>query len=297
MNAKEDSDALARLEAAGLVAPIVRGMEEKTLRRRVRTYDRETGEPVRDVTVRELVGGLAKVTALEVEVIEGKRPKEVLCKLCGKMIQVQPNGAIPVKCQKSIGGCKRKPSTSQEYCKLCGKSFDVDPDTGGPRPMTCPSSIGGCHRQTTCHAGCGSRPSKNAFAPSSVARRRGGPWVCSRCHETRPRKSRKDICACGRTKLISSRVCSKCYSTELSLRGPEAAKKMNRSKTPEERSVLADKMNQKNKLRPREDFALWARKGAESRFANATAEQRSESALKAWETRRAKKAESTDEMP
>jgi hypothetical protein len=103
-------DERARLEAAGLVAPIVRGMDETTLRRRVHTYDRETGEPVREVTVRQLIGGLAKVTALEVEVIEGKRPTSVPCE-CGKTIAVKAKGKIPKKCTKCL----------EVHCAGCGK--------------------------------------------------------------------------------------------------------------------------------------------------------------------------------
>jgi len=151
-------DERARLEAAGLVAPIVRGMDETTLRRRVHTYDRETGEPVREVTVRQLIGGLAKVTALEVEVIEGKRPTEVPCERCGKPVAVAKVGGIP---------------------------------------RFCLSNLGGCFRQTVCPCGCGRTPPKQAFDPWQLAARRGGPWVCTaeaarRAHACKTQEQRSE---------------------------------------------------------------------------------------------------------
>ena len=132
-------DERARLEAAGLVAPIVRGMDETTLRRRVHTYDRETGEPVREVTVRQLIGGLAKVTALEVEVVEGKRPTHATCEGCGKVFKVNP-------------GPGRFLRTTCDACR-----------SGG---------------QTVCACGCGKSPPKRAFSERQKASRKGGPWMC-----------------------------------------------------------------------------------------------------------------------
>jgi hypothetical protein len=154
-------DERARLEAAGLVAPIVRGMDETTLRRRVHTYDRETGEPVREVTVRQLIGGLAKVTALEVEVIEGKRPNEVPCELCGKSLSVRATGAIP---------------------------------------RHCPMNAGGCERQSHCAGGCGKRTAGDAFNKSKRLARNGAPWMCPVCSRNVEKKPIVD-CARPPTEL------------------------------------------------------------------------------------------------
>lgn len=137
-------DERARLEAAGLVAPIVRGMDETTLRRRVHTYDRETGEPVREVTVRQLIGGLAKVTALEVEVVEGKRPATLPCERCGKPVPAKGTGPIPRTCRAD----------------------------------------GGCFRQATCGGGCGLPVPKHAFRRLNVEKRSGRPWMCQVCAQS-----------------------------------------------------------------------------------------------------------------
>lgn len=48
------------LRQPDFVAPILRGADERALRRPVKVYDRETGEVLREATVREVVGGLAK---------------------------------------------------------------------------------------------------------------------------------------------------------------------------------------------------------------------------------------------
>ena len=84
-------------ELAGYVAPIVRGTSEVLLRRRVKTYDRETGEVTGEVTMRQVIGGLAEVTKLEIEVIDGKRPKHFTCGTCGKVFEV-PKTHIPKTC-------------------------------------------------------------------------------------------------------------------------------------------------------------------------------------------------------
>ncbi len=227
-----DDDERARLEAAGLVAPIVRGMDERTLRRRVHTYDRETGAPVRDVTVRELVGGLAKVTALEVEVIEGKRPTEVPCERCGKPVDVAKVGGIP---------------------------------------RFCLSRLGGCLRQTACPCGCGTRPPRKAFDPHQLSSRRGGPWVCT---------------------AEASRRAHACKTP--SQRSAEAIQRV-ASITPERRSAAARAggiaCSRKRWSGPDAD----EQRARQSR--GRTAEQRSAAALKAWETRRAKKAQQAEEKP
>ena len=132
----------ADLELGGIIAPIVRGMSETLLRRPVKTYDQATGEPVRDVTMRQLIGGLAKVTALELEVIEGRRPKFVQCENCGREVMVSPFGLISRICRNSDGGCGR---------------------------------------QTACAGGCGAKPTARAFSRNSVKVRRGSPWQCKAC--------------------------------------------------------------------------------------------------------------------
>ena len=135
---------MSERELAGYVAPIIRSTEERVLRRRVKTYDRETGEVTGEVTMREVVGGLAQATALGLEVVEGVRPKETACTLCGKPVPV--------------------------------------PSTGGAVERICRGEDGGCHRQKTCASeGCARRPPNSAFTKAKVRRRSGAAWRCVVC--------------------------------------------------------------------------------------------------------------------
>lgn len=93
-------------ELAGYVAPIVRGTSETLLRRRVHTYDRETGEVTGEVTMRQVIGGLAEVTKLEIEVIDGKRPKHFACDGCGKVAKLAKTGPVRKTCKACQSGCQ-----------------------------------------------------------------------------------------------------------------------------------------------------------------------------------------------
>lgn len=124
-------------ELAGYVAPIVRGTSETLLRRRVKTYDRETGEVTGEVTMRQVIGGLAEVTKLEIEVIDGKRPKHFTCDGCGKVFRLARSGQPRMTCNT----CRAR---GQTVCPCgCGKAPPMHAftpsavaDRGG-RPWTC----------------------------------------------------------------------------------------------------------------------------------------------------------------
>jgi hypothetical protein len=126
-------------ELAGYVAPIVRGTSETLLRRRVKTYDRDTGEVTGEVTMRQVIGGLAEVTKLEIEVIDGKRPNHFTCDTCGKVFEM-PKTWTPTTCKLCRTG-------GQTVCPCgCGKA----PPNGAFRPAVVAVRKGGrwtCRRE------------------------------------------------------------------------------------------------------------------------------------------------------
>ncbi len=91
------------LEAAGLIAPIVRSMRPETRERRLLVTNKE-GAVVGVSTVGEVIGGLLKAHAIEIQVDDEMRPKEVLCKNCGALVKVRQGhgGFVPNCCP---GGC------------------------------------------------------------------------------------------------------------------------------------------------------------------------------------------------
>lgn len=170
-------------ELAGYVAPIIRSTDERVLRRKVTTYDRETGEVTGEVTMREVVGGLAKATAIGLEVVEGVRPKEVACTSCGRPVSTATGGTVRTTCRADTG-CRRQDACGGD----CGKRTPRHAMTvasiakRGGRPWQC----AWCTRtaeiqQTHCAAGCGRKIPVHAISASHTARRGGAAWMCAGC--------------------------------------------------------------------------------------------------------------------
>lgn len=196
-------------ELAGYVAPILRSTDERVLRRRVQTYDRETGEVTGEVTMREVVGGLAQATALGLEVVEGVRPKETACTLCGRPVPV--------------------------------------PRAGFARSV-CREEDGGCHRQKTCASkGCTAPPGRSAFKRQSVIRRNGRPWLCQLCasamvpSEKRSEGARKANAA--RTPERRSEMARRLNAARTTEERSATSRKAAAARTPEERSQAAKQAN------------------------------------------------------
>lgn len=179
----DTSPTLKDRELAGYVAPIIRSTDERVLRRKVNTYDRETGETTGEVTMREVVGGLAKVTALGLEVVEGVRPKEVACTSCGRPVSAATGGTVRTTCRVDtgcrrriacVGGCGLQTPRNAMTVEAIAKR--------GGRPWRCQwckrtSAI----QQTHCAGGCGQKIPVYAISVSHTARRGGAPWMCARC--------------------------------------------------------------------------------------------------------------------
>ncbi len=95
-----------KLELNGYIAPVLRSASDAVKTRRVTLYDRETGEVTGYSTGAEALKGLAKVQELEHTVEEGKRPKEIVCVKCGRLVRIQSVGIVPTAMCKE-GGCSQ----------------------------------------------------------------------------------------------------------------------------------------------------------------------------------------------
>lgn len=101
---------VTKLAVAAEVAPVVRAQAETALTRRVARVD-EDGNVLGYVTVTDLQKSLLRRHEIEIEVIQGVRPKAVLCKQCGKPVQVEVRrGRLPETC----AACRNPP------CVTCG---------------------------------------------------------------------------------------------------------------------------------------------------------------------------------
>ena len=207
-------------ELAGYVAPILRSTDERVLRRRVKTYDRETGEVTGEVTMREVVGGLAQATALGLEVVEGVRSLGGLCELCGKVLEAPKNGHAPRACPTALGGCRR-----QAAC-ACGAA--------PPRAAFTPANVARrkgtpwrCKRcmftsrvakvaPTRCAGGCGAVAPHKACLPPAIARRHGRPWRCRGC-VPRALAVEKTVCAGAGCSAVAPR--RECLPAAITRRG------------------------------------------------------------------------------
>lgn len=91
-----------RLAVACAVAPTLRSQSDKTKSRRVARVDAD-GKVVGYTTLGEVQKALLRTREIELEVVDGVRPKEVICRACGKTVKVRPQGPPPRVC---YGGCR-----------------------------------------------------------------------------------------------------------------------------------------------------------------------------------------------
>lgn len=137
----------ARLAVAGYVAPPLRSASPQTSQRRVARVDKD-GNVVGYTTLAEVQRSLLARQDIELEVAEGVRPRAIVCRLCGKVVNVPNKGAVPFTCLPSAGGCAR-----QERCAGWGSTEGV----------------------------CVAVPRGRDFSIRKVAIRKGGPWRCIQC--------------------------------------------------------------------------------------------------------------------
>lgn len=99
------------LEAAAIIAPVVRSMKPETRRKRVKVVD-AAGVVKGEVPYEEAMAGLLKAHEIEIQVQDGTRPKEFQCKACKRWGKVPAKGNVPTYCIEpcicSTHGCKRR---------------------------------------------------------------------------------------------------------------------------------------------------------------------------------------------
>jgi hypothetical protein len=99
-----------RLALAGAVAPRVRSQSDRAAMRRVARVNAE-GKIVGYTTLAEVQKALLERERIEMETVDGVRPKGKICEQCGKPTRVGGSGKLPSICRD----CRRRP------CVDCGK--------------------------------------------------------------------------------------------------------------------------------------------------------------------------------
>lgn len=142
MLADEDMNKAERLAIARVVAPALRrataeahemyGVADAKMRR-VARVDAD-GKVVGYTTLAEVQKALLKAHAIEIETVDGARPKDVICELCGKPVKVErKSGRLPRVCR---GGCERQQTCATERCESVPPKWAFKPANikrrGGP---------------------------------------------------------------------------------------------------------------------------------------------------------------------
>jgi hypothetical protein len=286
-------------ELAGYVAPIVRGTSETVLRRRVKTFDRETGEVTGEVTMRQVLGGLTEVTALGIEVIDGVKAAEFICPECGRVGQNRSRAGVSPRCD----------ACTFLHCADCEKPLPRNysaPSMRRGRGAACTRLCLPCKRlRTAARTAAACTSCSVELGPRVVAARRrsGGPMLCGKCiRSQRPRKPLPLCGVCGaerpRSAATSVRarsgkppMCKSCYSGDarrrvVAERGVARARHWCACGKELGRSAVTP-----SAAAARGGRAAECKRCARNRtLAALTPERRSVAAHKAWETRRAKAA-------
>ncbi len=260
----------------------MRAMAAKTKARRVAIVDKD-GKVIRYTTVAVVQEGLLKAHKIEIEVDEGVRPKEIICKLCGKPVRVRNHkGKPPAVCRTACVRCA---------CgRLVGKS-SMSPGAivirNGRPPICWHCAITSeqrselARRRTPEQRSESARKAHAARTPeqrSELARK----MAAKRTPEQRAESARKGREAARRMKTPEQRA-------ESTRKKSEGMRKVQAARTPEQRSELVRKAQAARTPEQRSESA---------RKANAvrTPEQRAESARKVSEGMRKAHAAKTPEQ-
>lgn len=187
-----------RLNVAATVAPVLRGKKKP---RRITTVD-EDGKPVRVITDVELAKQVLKRADIEFSVQDGVRPKQIVCELCGSLVNVARSARVPRRCRKCVGGIcvtcgaglsdkASCPSSVKKrggpalYCRVCANR----PENFGPRRMAVTEKLVR-HMRSLSPEEKGARASlahaKRSPEERSAAARKGG--LAATRSETQPKK-------------------------------------------------------------------------------------------------------------
>lgn len=124
-----DFDALV---IAGHMAPVMRSAPEAVRKRRIKRVAAD-GSIVGETTLEAVQRALLKAREIEFDVLDGVRPKEVPCVLCGTPVPVNACGGVSKYCKNCRGKCGiakrhtcdvcKKPKFSQGMCRKCATSI------------------------------------------------------------------------------------------------------------------------------------------------------------------------------
>lgn len=184
-----------RLIVAGVVAPVLRSSVNGG--RRVAVTDAD-GKVTGWTTVAEIQASLLAKQKIELEVIDGVRPAEVLCKNCGKSIRTTKNGPLPTVCRE---GCN-------VFCSFpdCGRQ--ISPNAARKNAL---KGIlkGHCIK-------CDQKVRKQKRGLCCCGNQAGDSGLCKSCFVkkyVKERKQRNELlglkCPCGRV-LFSKLLCKSC---------------------------------------------------------------------------------------
>jgi hypothetical protein len=234
----QDWNKAERLAVAAAVAPSLRSQDDKTKQRRVALVD-ASGKVTGYTTLGEVQKSLLKARAIELEVADGVRPKEVLCRACGKTVKVPKGGFVPTVCRE---GCARE-------CNDCGKSLPSDTLRRAARAGRTPRCL-------IC-----SSAAKTPEQRSEAGRRR-----CAMTPEQRSEIARRRNAAM--TPEQRSEIARRANAAKTPEQRSEIARRANAAKTPEQRSEIARRRSAAMTPEQRSDAA---RKASETRRANKAA--------------------------
>ena len=269
---EKDWNKAERLAVAAAVAPTLRSQSDKAKARRVALVDAE-GKVTGYSTLGEVQKSLLKAREIELEVADGVRPKEVICRACGKTVKVPRKGGIPAACMKSCATCadcgksiyrKKGRDRSDRFCHSC-------------------TAIRWQASRTSDQRKDSARKAQAAMTPGKKSK------ALRSAHAARTPEQKEEIARKLREANAARTPEQNAEYARLSLEAwtiecrREMTRKWQSARTPEQKKESARK--RLAALTP-EQRAEAARK----RQAAFTPEQRSEQMRKAWETRRAKKA-------
>lgn len=209
-----------RLALAAAVAPSIRRGSEVTKARRVTLYDPETGKVTGYSTLAEVQAALLREREIELAVIDGVRPKEVVCPNCGKTIRIGPVGRLPITC---IGGCDLRCSSDECRNKINPQTARINARQG--KPNVCRKCVCGVARPLPTCSDCAGTLTRTADWQHRIRLGSTEPLRCASCARKARKLKPRPTCSCGkglsRDALRSARVksgkqpmCSDCYRGE-----------------------------------------------------------------------------------
>lgn len=238
-----------RLAVACVVAPTLRALSARAALRRVAKVDKND-KVVGYTTLAEVQKALLLARSIELETQEGVRPKQVICRNCGKCIPVG-RGHLPRVCRD---GCDRSCDTSgceQEISLKRARYRAID----GVK-VACKTCMG---RKLT---------SALSQEERSERGRRAGALVTREQNVERALKVHA-----ARTPAERSEIARRANAARTAAERSESARKSNSARTPEQRANQAARFAATNAARSRTQRAEAARKSWNTRRANAAAKE------------------------